>query len=154
MEENWSLAEAIAYYKNQDAPQNQEALINLLREVQEYNNGILPFTALQEIAEAMPLKMSFLEALIKRYPSLRTESTPHILEVCGGPNCARNGSALLLKFIAAEYQVESGGISKKGKFFYKIGGCMKQCGKGPNVKWDGVIYNAMDGAKLKQLIEK
>ena len=59
MEENWSLAEAIAYYKNQDAPQNQEALINLLREVQEYNNGILPFTALQEIAEAMPLKMSF-----------------------------------------------------------------------------------------------
>ena len=57
-------------YKNQDAPQNQEALINLLREVQEYNNGILPFTALQEIAEAMPLKMSFLEALIKRYAEL------------------------------------------------------------------------------------
>lgn len=150
----WSLDEAIAYYKGQDAPQNQQALVDLLREVQEENGGVLPSVAVDEIAVQMGLKASFLAAVIKRYPSLRTESAPHLLEVCGGPNCARNNSAALLKFISSEYNVSNGGISKKGKFAYKIGNCMKQCGKGPNIKWDGVVYNQMTKELLQKLISK
>lgn len=150
--ENWSLDEAIAYYKEQDAPSNQEALVNLLREVQEKNSGVIPEIAMEDIAVAMNIKPSFLEAVIKRYPSLRTEIAPHRLEVCGGPNCAKNGSAKLLKHIAAEYKVQSGGISKKGKFAFKICGCMKQCPHGPNIKWDGKIYNHADEALLAKLI--
>lgn len=151
--ENWSLDEAIAYYKEQDAPQNQEALVNLLREVQDNNGGVLPEVAVEEIATAMNIKSSFLGAVIKRYPSLRTERAPHLLEICGGPNCAKNGSAKILKFIASEYQVQSGGISKKGKFAFKICGCMKQCLHGPNIKWDGEIYNHVDEAFLEKLIK-
>lgn len=150
--ENWSLEEAIAYYKEQDAPSNQEALVNLLREVQENNGGVLPEIAIEDITAAMNIKPSFLGAVIKRYPSLRTESAPHRLEICGGPNCAKNGSAKILRFIASEYQVQSGGISKKGKFAFKICGCMKHCPNGPNIKWDGGIYNHADEALLEKLI--
>lgn len=150
--ENWSLEEAVAYYKEQDAPSNQEALVNLLREVQDNNGGVLPDVAMEEIVTALGIKPSFLGAVIKRYPSLRTESAPHRLEICGGPNCAKNGSAKILRFVASEYQVQSGGISKKGKFAFKICGCMKYCPHGPNIIWDGEIYNHADEALLEKLI--
>lgn len=149
---DWTLDEAIAYYKEQDAAQNQQLLVELLREVQEHNNGVLSQVAVEEISLALGLKLSFLQAIIKRYPSLRTEVAPHLLEVCGGPNCAKNNSLALLKFIATEYGVSSGGISQKGRFAYKICGCMKMCGIGSNVKWDGIVYNQVDKDKLQAII--
>jgi NADH:ubiquinone oxidoreductase subunit E len=30
---------------------------------------------------------------------------------------------------------------------------MRQCGKGPNLKWDGQIYNRADPELLKKLLE-
>lgn len=150
----WDLYESILYYKKEGAAHEQEVLVALLREVQEYNKGILPEIALKEIVRELDIKESFLSALVKRYPSLRTETAPNLLEVCGGPRCAKNGSERLLRFIATEYDVQSGGISTKGKFAYKVGGCMKHCGHGPNVKWNGKVYNKMDEKKLAALIEK
>jgi NADH:ubiquinone oxidoreductase subunit E len=32
-------------------------------------------------------------------------------------------------------------------------GCMRQCGKGPNLKWDGQVHNRADEAMLKKLLE-
>lgn len=151
--QKWDLYEAIEYYRKDGAPQNQDALIALLREVQEENEGVLSSHAIREIAEQMGVKESFLLAIIKRYPSLRLDSAPNYLEVCGGPNCAKNNSAKLMRFIMEKYKVESGGISEKGRFAYKIGGCMKHCGKGPNIRWNGEIYNKMDEKKLVKLIE-
>ena len=150
----WDLNEAIEYYRKDGAPQSQDALIALLREVQEENEGVLPSYMIREIAKKLKIKESFLMAIIKRYPSLRLDSAPNFLEVCGGPNCAKNNSAKLMRFIMEKYKVESGGISEKGKFAYKIGGCMKHCGKGPNIRWNGEVYNKMDEKKLVQLIEK
>ena len=39
---SWSLEEAIAYYKSQGAPGNQNALISLLKEAQLENGGSIP----------------------------------------------------------------------------------------------------------------
>ena len=38
---NWIINEAVEYYKGQDAPQNQFALVELLKEVQEHSGGVL-----------------------------------------------------------------------------------------------------------------
>lgn len=38
---NWNIHEAVEYYKGQDAPQNQFALVELLKEAQEHNSGVL-----------------------------------------------------------------------------------------------------------------
>lgn len=150
--ESWNIHEAVEYYKGQDAPQNQFALVELLKEVQEHNGGVLTDIAVEEIAALLNTKVTFLNAVIKRYPSLKPASAPHRLEVCGGKNCAVNGSAALLKHIRGAYGAESGGISTKGGFSFKICGCLKHCGKGPNIKWDGEIYNAATPELIKKLV--
>lgn len=81
---NWNIHEAVEYYKGQDAPQNQFALVELLKEVQEHNGGVLTDIAVEEIAALLNTKVTFLNAVIKRYPSLKPASAPHRLEVCGG----------------------------------------------------------------------
>lgn len=149
--ENWNLHEAVEYYKGQDAPQNQFALVELLKEVQEHNGGVLTDIVVEEIAALFNTKVTFLNAVIKRYPSLKPASSPHRLEVCGGKNCSANGSAALLKHLRDVYGVENGGVSRKGGFSFKICGCLKQCGKGPNIKWDGEIYNAATPELIKKL---
>lgn len=153
MIENWALAEAIEYYQGQDAPGNQEALKNLLYEVQEHSGGALPLAALQEIAQKLQVKETFLAAVVKSSPGLRTEEVPHRLELCGGPCCGANGSAALLQFLASAYGVKPGEASKKAGFSCRTCGCMKQCGMGPNIKWDGKVYNKADKALLRRLIE-
>lgn len=153
MEQSWSLQEAITYFKRQGAPGQQEALVALLREVQSEYGDVIPDAALVEIASAYDLKESYLCAIIKRYPSLRTAAAPHRLEICGGPNCARQDSARLMAWIENTYRVKPGGISKAGKFSYRVCGCLKHCGRGPNVKWDGNVYEHADETLLRSLIK-
>ena len=83
MTQDWTLEEALAYYRRQGAPGEQGALVALLREVQEERGGALPAADLAEIAAALSLRDTFLSAIIRRYPGLRTEEAPHRLELCG-----------------------------------------------------------------------
>ena len=85
MTQDWTLEEALAYYRRQGAPGEQGALVALLREVQEERGGALPAADLAEIAAALSLRDTFLSAIIRRYPGLRTEEAPHRLELCGAP---------------------------------------------------------------------
>ena len=152
--EGWKLAEAVEYYRGQGAPGEQQALVALLREVQEESGGVLPRAALAEIAGAYRISENFLAAVVKRIPSLRTEVAPHRLEVCGGRACGGKGARALADWVERTYAVQSGGASAKGGFTYRVAGCMKRCGKGPNVKWDGTVYSGADEALLRALIER
>lgn len=140
----WELQEAVAYYKNQGAPGDQTALIGLLREVQAEFGGV-PGYLLPEIAEKLGTKDSLLNALIRRIPSLRL-SDSHCLELCAGPNCSRR--AQLAAFVEKTY-----GQKPKG-FALKYVPCMRQCGKGPNLKWDGRLYNRADEDLIRRLVEE
>lgn len=152
MEENWDWNEALDYYRRQGAPGDQSVLVSLLREVQQAHGGVLPAHCLGRVAAAYGLKESFLAALVKRYPSLRPEAAPHSLELCGGPNCAKRQAAELAAVLEQEYGAKPGGESRRGGFSLRVTGCMKQCGKGPNIKWDGVHYPSADPALLRRLI--
>lgn len=152
-EEKWKLKEAIEYYKKQGAPGDQQALTALLKEVQEEKGGVLPKKSIEKIADAYDIKKSFLMAIIKRMPSLRTDDAPHRLEVCGGKACGKKDAAALAAYIEETYAVRDGGVSETGGFSYRVRGCMKKCGKGPAVKWDREIYTGADIALLRSLIE-
>lgn len=137
---SWNLTETVTYYKKQGAPGDQSALISLLREVQaEY--GSVPIFALAEIASGLGVKESFLQALIRRIPSLRLGDT-HCLEICAGPNCGKH-SALA----AVGEQIRS------DKITVKFVPCMRMCGKGPNIRWDGIVYHQADEALVRKLKE-
>ena len=139
---DWSLEEAMGYYKSQGAPRDQTALVSCLTEVQEHNGGSIPEWTLHSLAEGFAVKESLLHALIRRYPRLRLANT-HLLELCAGKNCGKHTSLL-----AAAETLRERGVT------VKTVPCMRQCGKGPNLKWDGRLYNEADISLLKKLTEE
>lgn len=140
----WDLQESMEYYRRQGAPSDQTALISLLREVQQESGGSLSASVLERIAGGLQVKTSYLLAVVKRIPSLRLADT-HVLELCGGPNCTKR--AALAAFVEKTY-----GSSPK-TFSVKYVPCMRMCGKGPNIRWDGTLYHQADQALIRRLAE-
>ena len=137
---NWDLQEAIAYYRSQGAPSDQHTLIALLKEVNQQNGGVSP-EILKTIASAYEIRVSLLHALIHRIPGLRLMDT-HCLELCAGGNCGRHRAlAALAEELAASRLIT-----------VKYVPCMRMCGKGPNIRWDGTVYHHADEALLKRLL--
>lgn len=136
------LKETAAYYQKQGAPGDQTALTGLLREIQE-EFGAIPAHLLPETARLLGTKESFLLAVIRRQPRLRLADT-HVLELCAGPNC---GKSLALADLAEKLCAGKTGIT------LRFTPCMRQCGKGPNLKWDGTLYNRADAELLNKLLE-
>lgn len=128
----WDILEAMEYYKRQGAPGDQAALISLLREVQQEHDGTIPLAVLSQISELLGTKESYLQAVVKRIPSLRLADR-HTLELCAGPNCSKR--AALAAFVEKNYG------EKPAKFTLQYVPCMRMCGKGPNIKWDGKLYH-------------
>lgn len=139
----WNLEEAIAYYKTQGAPGDQTALVGLLQEIQEAFGGTIPLTAVTAAAETLGAKESFLLAVIKRFPRLRLDNS-HTLELCAGPNCGKHKS---LADLAEQLTRNRTDVA------LKFTPCMRMCGKGPNLKWDGKIHHGATAELLKQLLE-
>lgn len=136
----WNLEEAIRYYKNQGAPADQNALIGLLREIQQEHGGAIPKGMPAVIAQAYGIKDGLLLALIRRIPSLHL-ADQHILELCAGPNCGKSAAL-------AAYAEK---LQKSRNFTLKFTPCMRQCGKGPNLRWDGVLHHRATEELLKDL---
>ena len=134
----WNLGEAVAYYRSQGAPGDQAALVSLLTEVQQ-QFGSIPMGILPELALSLGVKESYLQALIKRMPRLRL-GDGHILQMCAGVNC---GKAAALAAFAEK---------NKGNVTVQFVPCMRLCGKGPNIKWDGTLYHHVDEALLRRLL--
>lgn len=141
----WSLSEALSYYQEQGAPGDQNALTNLLREIQQEQGGAVPAWCLGRIAAAYGIRESYLQAIIRRIPSLRMADS-HCLELCGGPNCSKR--AKLTDFVERTYG------AKPKTFTLRYTGCMRMCGKGPNLKWDGQLYHQADEALIRRLVEQ
>ena len=141
----WNLEEAVAYYKQQGAPGDQSALVSLLREVQGENGGGIPKGLLPRMSQLLAVKETYLLAVVKRIPSLRIADT-HVLELCGGPNCSKR--ARLAEFVEKTYG------SKPKDFEVRYVPCMRLCGKGPNIRWDGVVYHGADEALIRRLLEE
>jgi len=136
----WNLEEAMEYYKRQGAPGDQSALIGLLREVQQENGGGIPGWTVEAIARHYDVKPGLMLALIRRIPSLRL-AEGHLLEICAGPNCSKRGKlADLAEKNCANVTV-------------KLVPCMRLCGKGPNIRWDGKVYHGADEALIRRLLE-
>ena len=140
---HWNLDEAITYYKQQGAPSDQNALISLLKEIQVQHGGGIPGYIPAYVAACCGVKESLLLTLIKRIPSLRL-SDSHCLEMCSGPNCGKHTA--LADF--AQQLHENSGKRSELKFIP----CMRMCGKGPNIKWDGKLYNHASCKLLEELI--
>ena len=141
----WTLDEALTYYKRQGAPSDQTALRGLLREVQDQHGGAIPSHLMKPMAESMGVKESFLLAILKRSPGLRLKDE-HLLELCCGPNCGKHTA---LAALAEELCATS-----PRKITLKFVPCMRLCGKGPNIRYDGILYHHADETLLRRLLSE
>lgn len=139
---NWTLEEAAAYYRAQGAPADQTALVGLLQEIQEENGGTIPRAMLAAAAQQLGTKASFLEAVVKRFPRLRL-SDRHTLELCAGPNCGKH------KALAACAERL---IKERTDVTLRFTPCMRMCGKGPNLKYDGTLFHGATQELLRRLL--
>lgn len=140
----WNLDEAITYYRGQGAPRDQNALIGLLKEIQNENGGSIPKASVFRIGQAYGMKEGIVLALIKQIPSLRLSNT-HCLELCSGKNCGRHTELAAY----AEDLKRSG-----GNFTLKFVPCMRMCGRGPNLRWDGMVYHEATKELIRKLTEE
>ena len=138
---SWELQEAVEYYRRQGAPGDQNALRNLLTEIQTESGGGIPSGLLAVAAEGLGVKASYLLAIIRRSRSLRLKDV-HVLEICAGPNCSRKGR---LAELADRY---------RDRVEVRLVPCQRMCGKGPNIRFDGKPYNAADDALIERLIRE
>ena len=138
---DWNLDEALEYYRRQGAPGDQNALIALLKEIRR-EEGCIPAAAPGKIADAYGVREALVLALIRRVPSLRL-SGGHCMELCAGPNCGK--SAHLADYAA---KTDPAGVTVKRV------GCMRLCGKGPNLRWDGILYHKADKELIRRLMEQ
>lgn len=136
----WDMTEAVEYYKKQGAPADQTALTELLKEVQREHGGSIPQQLLEPLAQALGTKQTFLQALIRRKPSLRLDGRP-LLEICGGRNC--RGAAL-----AETVRREFPGVQ------VQLVGCQRMCGKGPNVRLNGQLHHKADLNLVRRLLKE
>lgn len=139
------LRDTLDYYKRQGAPGDQNALISLLTEIQQDQGGSIPQALLPTIADYYGIRETLLLAIIRRIPRLRL-SDMHTLEVCAGPNCGK-ASALAT---AAEKLA----AAHPGKIRLKFVPCMRLCGKGPNIRFDGKTFHRADEVLLQQLLNE
>lgn len=137
------MEDLIAYYRSLGAPQDQSAVIALLKELQQENGGSLPKPVLSQAAAALGTKEALLLALVRRIPSLRL-SDGHVLQMCAGPNCGKSAH------LAALAETLCAGTAVTLQFTP----CMRMCGKGPNLKFDGQLYHKADEVLLRSLLEK
>lgn len=137
----WNFDEAVSYYQKQGAPADQTALVQLLREIQQAHGGSIPVWIPERICQRYGIRESLLLAIIKRIPSLRLGNT-HTLELCAGPNCGKHTNLAEL----AEQ------LSAGGNVTVKFTPCMRMCGKGPNLKFDGKLYHGATEDLLRRLL--
>ena len=109
----------------------------------EYKGGI-PLYILPEVASAYGIGEGFLKAIIQRIPSLRIQNH-HLLEICRGPNCGKHTQ---ISQFAENY------LKSHPNITIRFVPCMRMCGKGPNLKWDGQLHNRADETLLLRLLEE
>ena len=138
---DWNLDEAMEYYRRQGAPGDQHALIALIKEICRENGSISPQMP-EKIAAFYGVREALVLALIRRVPGARF-SGGHCMELCAGPNCGK--SAFLADYAAS--------IAPEGVEVRRVG-CMRLCGKGPNLRWDGTLYHRADRELIRCLMEQ
>ena len=107
---------------------------------------------MSRVCKELGVKDSYINTVIKFTSDIKTEKVAHRLSICKGENCKSKGSSELHDHIIKKYKVNPGKVSEKYGFSYDVCGCMKQCAKGPNIRWDGKIYSKVTTKMLDSLI--
>lgn len=143
------IEEIFEYYSRKGQELDQEAMVSMLRELQDLMGFISP-AFMERAAKAGKVKLSTVQAIIKRYPSLKAADTVHEIVICTGKSCAAKGNLEVLTQLKKKLNINENGISEDGRICLKTRTCLKKCRMAPNVLIDGVCYV---GKSVKEILE-
>lgn len=147
------IEEIFSYYSQQPDKGSQDMVVALLRELQEVN-GFLSCELKEKVVEITGISKSYLQCLIRMYPSLKETNVVHEIVVCTGERCGKKDGILLLKQLQKKLNIQKNGVSSDGKFELRTQNCLKSCKTAPNVMVDGMIYSGDEWKDLKKFLEK
>lgn len=147
---NEQLEEIFSYYGEQKDKNSQEAVVSLLRELQEVC-GCITLDLKKKVIETTGVSENFLQCLLRMYPSLKEANTEHEVIFCTGERCGKKDGAALLRKWKEQFSIRENGISADGKIELRTQNCLKQCKNAPNVMVDGVIYS---GSEIEDIMKK
>lgn len=143
--------ETAKYYQSLQAQNDQETLVQFLRETQDIF-GCIPHDAKVKISEIMGMGTVIIDKIISMYPSLTAEKFQTEITVCSGSSCSSKNAQKLLSEIQTLLQIRPGQVTKDGRYKLTAKPCMKQCDKGPNLMIGNALYHNIDLEKLKTLL--
>ena len=146
---NLRVGEILKFYERQGKPAEQAESLSALREIQEVL-GCIPKAVQEEASLRLGVKPSFLAAFVKKYPEFKEVSEKYEIQVCTGPSCGAGKALEILRAVeaAGKQKEREQGISVK----IVKGRCTRQCGKGPNLKINGVLHHHMTPEQAAELI--
>lgn len=145
--------EILDYYRGLPERSSQEAIVEMLRELQDIHGCISPYM-LEQAAVAAGVRDSMVQAICKRYPSLKTAPYNHEIILCTGRNCASKGSITVMDELKKRLGVGKNGISEDGTVCLKTRNCLKNCRKAPNVMVDGRLCSGLDAEGILRELKR
>ena len=140
IEDKYSQFEETAkYYQSLHVQNDQETLVQFLRETQDIFDCI-PHDAKIKISEIMGMNTVIIDKIISMYPSLTSEKFETEIVVCSGASCSSKNVQRLLSEIQTLLQIRPGQVTKDGRYKLTAKPCMKQCNKGPNLMIGNALY--------------
>nr|WP_157766910.1 NAD(P)H-dependent oxidoreductase subunit E [uncultured Blautia sp.] len=153
MDREENINEILAYYSSRKDKKEQEMIVAMLRELQEICGGISP--ALQErAASAAGVKKSVVQYLVRMYTGLKETPYEHTVTVCTGKRCRDKGGAAVLQAVRNELGIKKEGISADGNVYLNVRGCLRNCGKSPNLLIDGKMFSGVKPDQIGEIFKK
>jgi NADH:ubiquinone oxidoreductase subunit E len=139
-----------SWHMPSDKPNILKALLSLQEQV-----GYVPLESIPHIAEALGVTESDIAGVLTYYPDLHTHQRGrHLIRVCLGEACVANRGIRLLAELTDELRIGLGGTTIDGQFTLERVYCLGNCGVGPTVMVDDMIYGRMTGATLRSLLKR
>ena len=139
-----------SWHTPSDKPNILKALLSIQEQV-----GYVPPESIPQIAEALGVTESDIAGVLTYYPDLHTHQRGrHLIRLCLGEACVANRGMRLLAEITDELRIGFGGTTIDGQFTLERVYCLGNCGVGPTVMVDDMIYGRMTGAALRSLLKR
>lgn len=146
-----AIDDIFAYYADLRDRSDQSVIVEMLKELQEVNGFLTP--ELQgRAAEVCDVKPSFIQLLIRTYPSLKKAPYAHEITVCSGARCHAKGGSEIISEVKKLLRIGDDHLSADGKWLMKVQNCLKNCKTSPNMKVDGKVYRHLSADKVRDVL--
>ena len=152
MDSDEKIQEILHYYGSLHDKESQENVVSMLRELQEVDGYLSPeIKALA--AKTIGVQTSFIQGIIKRFPTLKEAPYHHEIILCSGARCGNKGGHALIQTIEKALGMDGPGLSPNGAVYLKIRNCLKQCRTSPNLYIDGKLYSNVQLSEIVEIIK-